>query len=207
MKRRGWLALGATGATLLLAFACSFPDVTISATVTDAGEGGPTDSGVADEASSDASLDAADGFVIAVPPDAGSDVGTDAFLGRGDAGDGGDPCDEDNDGYRRADCGAGNPGPIDCDDKDPRAKPGQDYLSDPAPSGRVNGDWNCANGVEFESKYPVVDCSSMLVALCGGTGWDKSSPGCGVVGDVVACARQNLQCVATNRTPVLQRCK
>lgn len=196
MKRRAWIAAGATSATLLLAFACSFPEVTIVATSSDAGG----DTSVTNEAS-------ADGFVIAVPPDAGSDVAVDVVLGKGDAGDGGDPCDEDDDGYRRANCDAGNPGPIDCDDKDPRAKPGQDYLGDLASSGRVNGNWNCANGVEPESQYPVVDCSSMLFALCGGTGWDKSSPGCGVTGDVVTCAPQNLKCVATNRIPTLQRCK
>ncbi len=120
----------------------------------------------------DASVDAAASDAIA--GESGTDTGTNV-----DAGEAGNPCDEDNDTYlAKGSCG-GN----DCDDHDPRVNPGAGFLTD-IPTAYPYGDWNCDGKVD--SQYPVVACAIGL--SCDNTQGFLSTVACGMSGSFVNCS-------------------
>ncbi len=96
-----------------------------------------------------------------------------------DAADAASACDQDRDGFLATSCEGGN----DCDDSDPRAHPGADFLQD-MPTPTTKGDWNCNNVVEKRD----------VAANCGGVSSNCSAvqgfaidEGCGVTGAFVQC--------------------
>lgn len=147
------------------------------------------------------------------------DAGADATLdvGAGDAADGGgqadvteeppppdfpdanpdvvNPCDMDHDGFKAVGCDGGK----DCNDYDNRVYPGQTFLPD-VPNGPPDGDWNCANGVEFQ--YPTVACG---VTSCNATGF-LANPGCGKSATYVSCTGAVL-CGAVDGGVRVQGCR
>lgn len=96
-------------------------------------------------------------------------------------GDGGDPCDEDNDGYKAQGACGGN----DCNDHDPRANPGQTQFITDVPDAAPWGDWNCDNTVDYQYKTPVA-CTAGLA--CNTAEGFTTSEGCGISGPYVTCS-------------------
>lgn len=113
--------------------------------------------------------------------DAQAPLESGAEAAGGDAGDGGDPCDEDNDGYKSTACGGG-----DCNDHDPRVNPGAGFVTD-VPDAFPWGDWNCDHdGAAPEYQYPSMTCTLGVVACNAPQGFD-STQGCGTSGPYVNC--------------------
>ncbi len=132
---------------------CTFPTVTF------------TDASTSLDASAvEASLDAADEASDAMPPSEG--------------GEGGNPCDKDNDTYIAESCGG-----TDCDDNDPLVHPGQTFQTIIPDAGSNFGDWNCDGVVEKE--FPTMSCN---IAVCGNTEGFAIAEGCGVTGQYETCS-------------------
>lgn len=135
---------------------CTFPDVSYD-----------------DASTSDASL-ADTGTNDEPAVESGTDTGT-----NGDAGEAGNPCDEDNDTYlAKGSCG-GN----DCDDHDPRVNPGAGFLTD-IPTAYPYGDWNCDGTVD--SQYPIVGCG--IGIACDNSQGFLATVACGKSGAFVNCS-------------------
>ncbi len=110
-----------------------------------------------------------------IPADAASEAqGSDAGA------DAGDPCDEDNDGYKAE----GTCGGTDCNDHDSRVNPGQTQFITDVPDAAPWGDWNC-DGYK-QPQYPSVSCN--LGVACDNAQGFSTSEDCGLVGSFVTCA-------------------
>lgn len=186
MKLSVVVAIGA-----LSCVGCSFPDVDYSTVLDEAG--------LSDASTTDAKTDA-------LAPDGG------------DAGEGGtkdaapDPCDVDDDGYRKADAGACSAGidaaALDCDDNDKRRNPGVTmFLTDPT----ADGDWNCNKSVE--KQFPTnVNCGGILAqAACNVAIGFAGDPACGASASYVTCVWSVLAipplCSVGTTLPQPQGCK
>jgi len=87
-------------------------------------------------------------------------------------------CDRDHDGFQSTACGG-----ADCDDFDPRAHPGADFLQD-LPTTTTKGDWNCNNVVE--KRDIVANCASVS-SSCSSVQGFANDEGCGATGAFVQC--------------------
>jgi len=159
------------------AIACSFPTVTYGNPDSSVG----LDATVDDGGDADAQAD----VVEEPPPPDFPDANPDVY----------NPCDNDKDGFKAIGCDGGK----DCNDFDKRVFPGQDFVTD-VPSGPPNGDWNCANGVEYQ--YPTVACG---VTSCNATGF-LANPGCGKSATYVSCTGAVL-CGAVDGGTRVQGCR
>jgi len=147
--------------------------------------------------------------------------GADAAIGDGHRADAGDldlldapsadatpPClDVDHDGYLAqgipdADC----EGPLDCDDLDEDAHPGQtEWFTEPRVSGGF--DYDC-DGVES----PGLDTTGGSSCYwdwftCRGDGWVDGVPGCGVQGIWHTCHESNWDCVEESSQLQVMSCR
>lgn len=195
---------------LFVAFAgCSFPDVALV----------PGDATVppADSSSGETSDVAVDGDTTADPKDASdadSSAGDGQADGKTDAADAADvkidtlsdgcvaTCDCDGDGHKAkgAPCGG-----DDCDDDDPRAHPGADFVCDKPNPLTTKGDWDC-NGV-VDAQTPVNVVCTVTVGACPPNGF-TDNPGCGnTSGNRVTCLVSGLGCKEGTKTTVTQCCK
>ncbi|MCA9667918.1 MAG: hypothetical protein KC503_20110 [Myxococcales bacterium] len=103
--------------------------------------------------------------------------------------------DDDNDGA----------GCNDCDDGDPRAKPGQMGWFD-TPRNTAGGfDFNCDNNDELEIKN-TYNCQKQG-AGCIGAGWAAIVPACGDTAQFIDCNRAGGVCVPAVGQPRRQRCR
>jgi hypothetical protein len=157
----------------------------------------------------DASLLAGDAGDEAAPGTA--DASDEPDAGAGDAGTDGDagcldPCDCDGDEAKSPSCDP-DVGAADCDDFDPRIRPGQGFVADPWPdaSGHAPaGDWNCDGKVRRE--LPVgVSCAT--ASPCPSPGF-VGDPPCGSAGPFITCASiLGLGCSDGKTESRVQRCK
>jgi hypothetical protein len=111
-------------------------------------------------------------------------------------------CDQDQDTYTAI----GTCGGMDCDDDDPRAHPGQTYLTALPRATTMYGDWNCNHIVEklFPTK---VDCST-AIGSCDQVSGFTDDPPCGTAGTFVQCMTMNvIFCVVGASSMQLQACK
>lgn len=112
-----------------------------------------------------------------------------------DASEAGDPCDEDNDGFKaQGSCGGG-----DCNDHDSRVHPGQTFVTD-VPDAAPWGDWDCNGTVDYE--FPVI---SSCLTSCSAQGF-ASSVACGVTASYITCVGTTL-CTSADAGVVTQGCK
>ena len=126
-------------------------------------------------------------------PDSGQDA---TFLDAGDGGDVGDaqptsdagdaaadPCDQDHDGYRSAQCDGGN----DCNDHDGRVHPGLTAYVYDVPDAFPWGDWDC-NGTKDEQYPTPLNCTLGIACNNGlSQGFVATDPGCGVTAPFDTC--------------------
>jgi hypothetical protein len=170
MKRRAPFVIACGSAALVFAIgaACTFPDVAFAPAV---------------DGAADAELDA-HVLIDGAEPDAL--IVRDAGMKIDAAGCAATECDCDMDGFRdtlKLNCDGGA---NDCDDHDPRARPGQGFLLDKAES-PMFGNWDCSSKVD--KLYPdAFDCTTLAPgdACNGGVGF-TGQPECGAVGDLVKC--------------------
>lgn len=138
-------------------------------------------------------------------PDPGA---TEADAGRTRPGNGldgvmGSLCDRDRDGFRAI------PPPCngnDCDDTDPRAHPGQDFLTDLI-TDPLLGDWNCDDELETQYKGWFVVCEKLGESLCGKASGFLGSPDCGEIDTYVHCGLIGNACAVMSTTVVRQACR
>jgi hypothetical protein len=172
--------LGAVGVAAACAFvlvaSCSFPDVAFSPNV---GEGGGGETSTSDSPTTGEGGDGGtDGPNV---PETGPPI--DATSEKPDTGPCVDPCDCDKDGYKARDAGCGG---DDCDDTDPRAHPGQNFLTDVA-TADTKGDWNC-NGIPERLIQNVnVVCGGATGSCAGGKQGLAADIPCGTFGQYVVC--------------------
>lgn len=176
-------------------WACSFPDLSFSDDVSEAGADGigASTNSPSGNGQTDGGHDA-DAFIVLVD---GSDpdalIAEDTGGGKVDAsGCAAANCDCDKDGYNdlsKPGCALA-PGEDDCDDSDKRTHPDQAYLTEPAEPPR-NGDWNCKNGVEKLFDHDL-KCGLIGIAGCSGVQGFADDPHCGAEGTYVFCAPQTV---------------
>ncbi len=115
--------------------------------------------------------------------------------------------DDDHDGYLvhgvpDADC----EGPLDCDDQDEDAHPGQtEWFTEPRVSGGF--DYDC-DGVET----PGLDTTGGSTCYwdwftCRGDGWVNGVPGCGVQGIWHTCHEDGWDCVEESSQLLVMSCR
>jgi len=190
--------------------ACSFPEPLFS---TDGDPDGSTldvstaSDGGADTGRSDGSPDEDAGEILidGSSPDA---------LIAGDAGQrvdasGCEPtdCDCDKDGFNetlKAGCNDG--GARDCDDSDPRARPGQGFRTDPSEAPMFS-DWNCDG--KATPLYDVnVSCEGLTLGLnCPNIFGFSDNPRCGQTGTWIRCKTGLLSCVVGSTATLVQPCQ
>jgi len=197
------------GAGLTLA-GCAFPNLSY-------GPAGNDDAaGVDDADSADASR--------AVPVESGAaadaplEVTTngDSSPTGGEAGEAGDDCDKDGDGFFDVHCALG----TDCCDTDPKAHPAQyGYFATRDGCGSFDYDCSGAEEPEYGSLLycvgkPTVGCIALCPSsqcTCSGTvcgyGFTGPDPGCGDAGPWGTCS-PGASCTATTTMPELtQQCR
>jgi len=147
--------------------------------------------------------------------DASASDGIDA-ISPGDGAGGGDaavpvdaslePCvDSDNDTFLIVNiAGANCPGPLDCDDTDPNAYPGQESYYDQE---RASGgfDYNCDGSETLIDSREGSDCHWDWWD-CVGTGWVQGIPMCGNVGTWHECSSDGVDCVESSRVMANMLC-
>lgn len=211
-----WLVLAVVSGVVAFAAmeACSFPSPSFS-----------SDDTIGPDASTDGTLDGAGNPDVDRAPDGGvrEDAGEvlidgsspDALIVQ-DAGQKVDAsgcapadCDCDKDGFNetlKAGCGTG---PRDCDDSDPRAKPGQGFLTAPAEPPQF-ADWNC-DGTATPLYDVNVTCDGLTLGLgCSNIFGFKDAPQCGKVGTWIRCARASLislNCTIGEQAQLPQPCQ
>jgi hypothetical protein len=182
------LALALVAPTILIASACSFPEVTFSADAgggeagaeTGSETGPPIDTGIPDTVVQDVVGDAI------VRDDATAVVDASVCSER-------PRCDCDKDGYLDKNCDAGEAGvgidanakPGDCDDLDPLRHPEAGFTQEVPISPNI-GDWNCNGTVEALTDSGVVCSGSGALGQCNQTGY-VTSPACGAKADTYKC--------------------
>jgi hypothetical protein len=187
--------LAATAVAMCVLAACGFPDVTFD------------DLGVDD---------ANHGSVIGEPravgaealpgPQRPSDAGV---LDAAEIDAGCTSCDCDGDGFdelTRAGCEVDG-GSNDCDDDDPRVKPTQSFLPEPADPPRF-GDWNCDG--KTDRLWPEdVDCSKLGLADCATAFGFAGTVACGQTAAWQKCvwSWSKFACVAATLTLEIQSCR
>jgi hypothetical protein len=112
-------------------------------------------------------------------------------------------CDQDQD---MALALGGACGGQDCDDEDPRAHPGQGYLTALPRATTMYGDWNCNHVIE--KQFPTnVNCGASITN-CDATSGFMDDPACGTAGMFVQCMTMNvIFCVVGSSSMQLQGCK
>jgi hypothetical protein len=208
MRRR----LPAVVVALILG-ACTFPEVTYDASEMPGVDASPVETSVGDDATaSGESGMASEAGDVASGKDSTTDgPGNEAstfdapptddvyvFEAAADA----PACDQDEDTYAAL---GGACGGTDCDDEDPRAHPGQTYLT-ALPRATTNGDWNCNHVIE--KLFPInVDCSTSIGACDSASGF-TGDPACGTAGTFVQCMTMNvIFCVVGASSMQVQGCK
>lgn len=101
--------------------------------------------------------------------------------------------------------GANCPGPLDCDDSDPNAYPGQESYYDQQ---RTSGgyDYNCDGDETLFDGRNGGNCRSEWWE-CLGTGWVNGVPMCGNVGTWHSCESVNGSCLETARLETKMLCR
>lgn len=187
MKRWRAFALGLVTTSVAIGAACTFPDPDFlppGATGdggAGAGDGGKGSDGTTPEAA---------------PPIAEAGA-------KPDTGPCADPCDCDKDGFRSKKDGCGG---DDCDDLDPRAKPGANFSTEKANPDTL-GDWNCDGTTERLFKNVDVSCGG-IGDFCpqGREGLQADLP-CGLSGTYVVCKPNALGCAQADSGVVTQECR
>jgi hypothetical protein len=169
--------------------ACGFPDLSYDGPAND---GAPTDGAHADAGGSssssgaDASSSGSGGSDAA--RDSPSEVTTSDGASSSGGGEAGDPCDQDSDGFKGAQCGG-----TDCCDTDFNAKPGQTaYYAAADHCGSF--DYNCDGkvtpqyGANLHCGYLLgVGCIPTCSNIACNTGYLGPDPGCGNSGAYGQC--------------------
>lgn len=213
--RQRLLVVGGITSAVVIAAACSFPDVTFA----------PAESGASDSPTGDApSADAPSGD--AHPVGANEDVdptGADADAttvpeggGRIDAGPDATCCDCDDDGFRgdTGTCKAAG----DCDDLSPFVHPNQAFVASASwPSDHMpTYDWDCNGTVVKQYNHGIGTCASHSKLDLNGCGayvnGFEGDPQCGAIGHyVTGCAADpvltNLPCKETAGDDRVQGCR
>ncbi len=189
MNQRKILALVTFSVPLVVvAVACTFPDVTFSPSSNDSGPGSDSPSNNLDAPLSTTDANTFDGAV----PDVAlrdSTIITDPSVCASKP-----TCDCDGDGYRAADCGAdaahydASLKPGDCDDLDVERHPEAGLRAD-IPKGH-EGDWNCDGFVDHTPPQNLT-CTGSGLGCGGGTGF-LTAPKCGEEGDLYECPAPGL---------------
>jgi hypothetical protein len=181
-------AAGILGLTLLLGYACTFPEITFEGSGGSSSETTATGGGTATSGTGGGPGSGGAGTSTSASSGASGGGGSGGSSGNGGAEPCGvDPCDCDDDGEpaTRVECGG-----LDCADRDPRANPSADYqpspIIGPLDVGFLPFDFNC-DGLETP-KFPndVVSCP---IALCDTTTekWIGTPPPCGQSGHYGRC--------------------
>lgn len=96
-------------------------------------------------------------------------------------------------------------GPLDCDDDDERAFPGQEqFFAAPRPSGSF--DFNCDGDEERSLQTDGQTCHWRWFS-CRGSGWVAEPPTCGGAGEYHECDDVGLQCVEVDRATLTMACR
>jgi hypothetical protein len=208
VNRRRLFALAAFVAPLIIvAAACSFPDVTFgpeapdSSTATEGGGGGDGGGPTPDSAAIDATeaglkeregLIQSDGAIadVATRPEASPELDASVCSAK-------PVCDCDEDNFLKDGCDAGGQGggkPAgDCNDLDGFRNPAQTF-SDEKPKPPGNGDWNCDGTEEKGYVEGPSWCGGTTATGCtGGPGFDRVV-GCGELADFYECKPNGLFC-------------
>jgi len=189
---------------LLVAFACTFPDVAfVTRSAPDAADDGAPDAGD-DRAPDEREVDGGDIVALDATLNEAStradgqavvDAGACAAKTR---------CDCDEDGYARLDCevdpttiarpGGGTLLRGDCDDLDPIRNPAADFMK-LTPVGHA-GDWNCRDGVERTIRTGF-SCAGTGLTGCSRPGF-KGTPACGSTAIYYTCVANGVLACAEN---------
>lgn len=175
-RRRRKLLFAVVGVAVAIGAACTFPEPRFEQD--DAGgteAGGESSTGEGGTIDAPILIDGQDPDALIVQ-DAGQRI---------DAA-GCDACDCDEDGFKdttKVGCEGGAP---DCDDTDPRAKPGQGFLQE-KPEPPLNGNWDCKPPIE-RLYPPNLNCSKFTSQTdCSFAAGFTNDPGCGEKGTFVQC--------------------
>jgi hypothetical protein len=194
---------------LAVAGACSFPDLHYEAAGTDASSTPDAPSGSSSGVTWIGGPDAADTADVA--QEAGSDV-----AAEGEAGEGGNQCDQDGDGYADTKCLG-----TDCCDTDPKAHPFQaSYYATPDACGSFDYDCSGANepqyGAYLSCTGPAAACHSLCSSTpcsCGDVqgacsyGFTGPAPQCGQTGSWGLCVPNGNGCTpSTTLESMTQPC-
>ena len=102
-------------------------------------------------------------------------------------------CDCDGDGVKSKACGG-----SDCDDHDPKVKPGQSsYFATPAQNPAIGFDYNCSGNPERDPTLTKqVNCTGISLLNCDTTsqGFVDQLPACGQTGGWGSCKKGSVSC-------------
>jgi hypothetical protein len=183
MIRRGHVILAATTASgIVLAVACTFPDIAFvgeSSATTGSGAGSSSTAGSGGSGGQGAATSST-GASSSTSASTSSSTG----MGTGGAPPCIKPCDCDGDGFKSAAADCNHDG-GDCNDHDPAVYPGQTmFFKTPSSTG---WDYNCDSVDEFEVTTVLVCPNGALGCDNTTLGWHASVPACGQSGMSGTC--------------------
>jgi hypothetical protein len=135
----------------------------------------------------------AGGSAAAAGTDAGSGGATGGQAGQGGSSGCQSQCDCDGDGAKSEACGG-----ADCDDHDPKAKPGQSaYFASASANPAVGFDYNCSGNPDRKPALSKqVSCSGVSLLNCDTStqGFIDQLPACGQSGGWGTCKKGAVAC-------------
>jgi hypothetical protein len=194
---------------LIVAGGCSFPDLHYEAAGIDASSAPDAPSGSSSGVTSISEPDAAESA------DAAQDTRSDVAA-EGEAGEGGNPCDQDGDGYADTKCLG-----TDCCDTDPKAHPFQaNYYTTPDACGSFDYDCSGANEAQYGAYLSCTGPAAACHSLCSSTpcscgdiqgacsyGFTGPAPQCGQAGSWGLCVPNGNGCTpSTTMEAMTQPC-